>query len=50
LNKVKSANVIVVAHSFTEEASLKADKENVLLFYTSDFFWTDESWANIRAK
>jgi len=46
--KRKSGRIVVVAHNFTAEARDLMEKEDVLGFYQSDFYWSDESWARIR--
>jgi hypothetical protein len=42
--------IIAVAHDFTSEARNKLDHMNAIMFYLSDFGWTDERWSFIRDK
>jgi hypothetical protein len=51
LAKVPATDQIVaIAHNFTAEARELLSRANALCFFTSDFFWSDESWAHIRDK
>jgi len=43
-------NVLAVAHGFTAEAQELLSNLNALYFFSSDFYWSDESWASIRDK
>lgn len=42
--------LVVVAHNFTAEAREILDSLNAICFFSSDFYWSDESWADIRDK
>ena len=50
LNKIKNSSekIVVVAHGFTKEAFELIHQNNIIAFFQSDFYWSDESWANIR--
>jgi hypothetical protein len=51
LGQIESMNqIIAVAHDFTSEARNKLDHMNAIMFYLSDFGWTDERWSFIRDK
>ena len=41
-------SVLAVAHGFTAEAQEVLSNINAVYFFTSDFYWSDESWARIR--
>ena len=45
-----SDSLLAVAHAFTAEAQEILASLKVLYFFTSDFYWSDESWARIRDK
>lgn len=42
--------LFAVAHSFTAEAKDMLSNLNAVYFFTSDHYWSDESWARIRDK
>ena len=42
--------VLAVAHGFTAEAQEILSSLSAVYFFTSDFYWSDESWASIRDK
>jgi hypothetical protein len=42
--------IVAVAHNFTSEALELLQKHRAVHFCKSNFFWSDESWANIRDK
>lgn len=44
------APIVAVAHNFTAESRELLSGLNAQFFFTSDFFWTDERWAEIRDK
>jgi len=48
--RVDSETVVVVAHNFTREAREMLNERSAIHFFKSDFFWSDESWRNIRDK
>jgi hypothetical protein len=41
-------HLVVVAHGFTAEAREILGDLGALSFFTSDSYWSDESWAGIR--
>lgn len=43
-------HLLAVAHGFTAEAREMLSELGAVCFSTSDFYWSDESWANIRDK
>lgn len=45
-----SETVIAVAHNFTREARDLLNEHHAIYFFKSDFYWSDESWRNIRDK
>lgn len=47
---VNSETVVAVAHNFTREARDVLNERHAIYFFKSDFFWSDESWRNIRDK
>ena len=42
--------LVVVAHNFTVEARQMLAELNAVCFSSSDYCWTDESWARVRDK
>ena len=42
--------LIVVAHNFTSEARELLGSLNAVCLSSSDYYWSDESWARIRDK
>lgn len=52
LSKVQSRKeqIVAVAHNFTSEARELLNQCNAIFFFKSDFFWSDETWRNIRDK
>lgn len=49
LKKVNShGNLIACAYTFTQEAKEILTKNKVFIIEISDFYWTDESYENIK--
>jgi len=50
LSKVSSEpyRVVAIAHNFTEEAKQLLEARDAVYFFSSDFYWSDASWAKIR--
>ena len=42
--------LVVIAHNFTVEARLMLSELDAICFSSSDYLWSDESWARIRDK
>ena len=49
-NRFEGGPLAAVAHNFTAEALEILASHNAVVFTVSNFYWTDESWANIRDK
>jgi hypothetical protein len=47
--RVSGEPLVAVAHSFTAEARASLDAIGAYYFFTSDHYWSDESWSRIHS-